>query len=275
VDNLVKGVDAACADAGVSTDDLGAVGICAAGAIDMPRGVVLNAPNLHWNDVPLRDIMAERLGRTIVVDNDVNGAVWGEHRLGAGRGRSDALGVWVGTGVGGGLVLNGRLYHGTFFTAGEVGHTVILPDAPPGERTIEDCCSRTGMLREMRQRLDRHPESRIAGLPEDQDTIAGTSAIADAYAADDLLVCRVVDRAAELLGIAIANWVTVLSLDTVIMGGGMAEALGDAFLGRIRESFDRVVFPDRCRDCALLVTKLAADSGLLGAALLARDEISR
>jgi glucokinase len=273
--NVVSGVHEACEAAGVSVEDLGAIGVAAAGAMDIPRGVILNAPNLQWIDVPLREILHEKLARPIVLDNDVNGAVWGEYRLGAGRGRGDLLGVWVGTGIGGGLVLDGRLYHGGFFTAGEVGNTVIIPDGGPGERTVEDCCSRTGMLRAMRRRLDLHPESPIAGLAEDQDTVAGTAAIAEAYASGDQLVCNVVNRAADLLGVAIANWVTVLSLDTVIIGGGITEILGAPYLKRVRESFRADVFPDRCRECALVMTELAADSALLGAALLARDAISR
>jgi glucokinase len=131
------------------------------------------------------------------------------------------------------------------------------------------------MLRAMRRRLDLHPESHIAGLPEDQDTIAGTAMIADAYASGDQLACNVVQRGAYLLGVAIANWVTVLSLDTVVIGGGITEALGEPYLDRVRESFRQNVFPKRCEDAALVMTELAADAALLGVALLARAAISR
>ncbi|MHC5007739.1 MAG: ROK family protein [Planctomycetota bacterium] len=275
VDNLVAGVNDACADAAVSLDDLAAVGIAAAGAMDIPRGVILVSPNFQWTDVPLRDIVAEKLGRPIVLNNDVNAAAWGEHKLGLGRGHDDLLCVWVGTGVGGGLVLHGELHLGAFFTAGEVGHSVILPDSPPGERTVEDCCGRTGMLRSMRRRLDLHPESHIAGLPEDQERTLSMALIADAYAANDVLVCNTVNRGAWLLGVAIANWVTVLSLDMVVIGGGMTEALGEQYLARIRDGFREHVFPRRLQDCALVMSELAMDAAPLGVALLARDAISR
>ncbi len=274
VDNLVRGVHEACAAAGAGLADVAAVGIAAAGAVDIPRGVILEAPNLKWTDVPLRDILAGRLCRPVVLDNDVNGAVWGEYRLGAGRGRGDLLGVWVGTGIGGGLVLNGRLHYGAFFTAGEVGHTYIIPDAPRGEREVEDLCSRTGMLRAMRRRAAEHPDSPVARLAEGDDAMMGTATIRQAYAAGDALACSVVDRAAWLLGVAIANCITVLALDTVIVGGGITEALGEPYLERIRESFRAAVFPDRCRQCELLMTELAADSALLGAALLAAESIA-
>jgi glucokinase len=272
--NVVKGVHDACTRAGIAVDDLGAVGIAAAGAMDIPRGVILNAPNLRWTNVPLRDILAKALGRPIVLDNDVNGAVWGEHYLGAGRGRGDLLGVWVGTGIGGGLVLDGRLYHGRLFTAGEVGNTVIVPGGEPGERTVEDLCSRTGIVRALQRQLPRHPESPLAQRTPRPDTTIGTDALAEAYHRADALTRRVVDGAADLLGIAIANWVTLLSLETVIIGGGITEALGEPYLDRIRASFRADVFPEKCRDCELRMTELAADAGLLGAALLAREAIS-
>ncbi len=250
--NVCAGVRAACDTAGITLDDVAAVGVSAAGAIDIPRGVILTAPNLHWQDVPLRDILTAELGRPVALDNDVNGAVWGEYHLGAGRGKGDVLGVWVGTGVGGGLVLDGRLYHGDRFTAGEIGHTVIDPAGNPGERTVEDLCSRTALRRVLGKQV-------------------ATSAIAEAYRAGDPATCDLVNRSAELLGIAIANWVTLLSLDAVIIGGGITEALGEPYVKHIRESFDRDVFPDELRSCEIAVTKLAADAGLLGAALLARE----
>ncbi len=250
--NVCAGVRAACDAAGITVDDVAAVGVAAAGAIDIPRGVILTAPNLHWQDVPLRDILAAELGRPVALDNDVNGAVWGEYHLGAGRGKGDVLGVWVGTGIGGGLVLDGGLYHGDRFTAGEIGHTVIDPVGKPGARTVEDLCSRTALKRVLGAQVT-------------------TAALAEAYHAGDPATCDVVNRSAELLGIAIANWVTLLSLDAVIIGGGITEALGEPYVKNIRASFDRDVFPDELRSCEIAVTTLAADAGLLGAALLARD----
>jgi glucokinase len=253
ISNVCRGVEQACKAAGMRLDDIAAVGVAAAGAIDMPRGVVLQAPNLKWHDLPLRDMLAERLGRPVALDNDVNGAVWGEYQLGAGRGHEDLLGVWVGTGVGGGLVLGGRLHHGNFFTAGEIGHTVMDPAGGPGQRTVEDLCSRTAM-------------KRVLGAE------VTTQQIATAYTEGEPATCDVVNRSADFLGIAIANWVTSLSLGAVVIGGGMTEALGAPYFARIRASFDRDVFPDELRACELVMTALCADAGLLGAAMLAREK---
>ncbi|MDY7109547.1 MAG: ROK family protein [Planctomycetota bacterium] len=270
LDNIVAGLQAACRAADLGPADIAAVGVVAAGAMDIPNGLVLIAPNLDWRDVPLRDLLQQRIGRPVVLNNDVNGATWAEYQLGAGDGQGDALGVWVGTGVGAGLVLGGRLHTGDFFTAGEIGHTVIEPAGPAGRRTVEDLCSRTGIRNVIGDRLPDHPGSIIHELTGGDMTRLGTEQIKSAYEAGDALAVDVIHRAADRLGVAIANFVTMLAMRTVFIGGGITEALGEPYLDRVRASFLTDVFPARCRDCRLVMTKLAADSGLLGAALLAR-----
>jgi glucokinase len=270
-------VHSACQEAGFAPDDLAAVGIAAPGAIDMPSGVVLEAPNLRWRNVPLRDALAATFGCEVVVDNDVNGAVWGEYRLGAGRGFHDLIGVWVGTGVGGGLVINGHLHHGTFHSAGEIGQTIIDPHGERGRRTVEDLCSRTGMARAIERELKHHPQSLFIS-DHDSERAPSLREVADqlirAWKADDPLAVNAIRNAAHLLGIALANWVTVLAPGRVVIGGGVTEALGQLFIDRIRESFERDVFPARCRECELVMTELAGDAGTLGAAMLARDGVA-
>ncbi len=271
IDRLVEIVNDACREAGTSLTEIGAVGIAAAGAIDIPNGIILVAPNLHWENLPLLDRLREKIGRPVVLENDVNGAVWGEHHLGAGAGHGDVLGVWVGTGIGGGLVLDGHIHHGAFFTAGEIGHTILTPNGGPGQRTVEDHCGRNGVIRALRGQLDSHPESMLNGVGKGDGVAIDMGMLAEAYAAGDALTQQVVHRAADLLGIAIANWVTVLALDTVIVCGGMTEALGEPYLQQIRRSFEATVFPARSRACRLVSTQLKGDAGPLGAALLARQ----
>lgn len=271
IDRIADGVEIACQQAGLSIQEIAAVGVVAPGAIDIPKGVVLEAPNLRWKNLPLRARLQRKLGCQVIVDNDVNGAVWGESRLGAGRGRGDMLGVWVGTGVGGGLILNGSLYYGEFFTAGEIGQTVLFPGGRKGRITVEDFCSRTGMARTIKSLLRRRRSSSITG--DVSSDVAGQ--LRQAYKQRNPLALKVVHEAADLLGVAIANWITALSLDTVIIGGGVTEAFGRPYLNRIRASFQKHVFPKRCRRCALLMTHLKDDAGLLGAALLASEACER
>jgi len=271
VERIAEGVRQACEEANLDVSDLAGVGIAAAGAIDITRGIVIEAPNLKWYDLPLRDMLEKKLGTSVVVENDVNGAVWGEYKAGGAKGRGDVLGVWVGTGVGGGLVINGSIYHGALHTAGEIGHAILFPDMPKGQRTVEDHCSRTGMARKIKHRLHEYRDSVILDITEGTGEITGSKQFAMAYDARDPLAVEVIESGAALLGSAIASWVTVLALDTVMIGGGVSEALGKPYLALIRKSFESDVFPQRNRECELCMTTLEENAGLLGAAFLAQD----
>ncbi len=276
---IAECVDRACADAGVTRAQVRAVGIGAPGPVDVERGVVIKSGNLGWEDVALRDLLASALGVPVALDNDVNVAAYGEVVLGAARGHAHALAVWVGTGLGGALVLNGAIFQGSYFTAGELGYTVVVPEGGPGASTLEEHCSRSAMTVAIRRLLPSFPDSALNALLRDVDPLdpIGSAVIAEAYAAGDDLATRVVHHAADTLGLAIANWITVLSIDAVILGGGVVEALGKPFAERVRRTFDRRVFPAVCRKCELLTSELGDLAGVYGAAMVARgmDERNR
>ncbi|MDZ4753438.1 MAG: ROK family protein [Phycisphaerae bacterium] len=272
---MVGGVQRACNDANVSIDDVAAIGVGAPGPIDVNAGVVIKSGNLGWEHVPLRDLLAAALNRPVALDNDVNVAAYGEATIGVARGREHLLAVWVGTGIGGALVMHRAIFHGSFFTAGELGYTIVIPEGGPGARTLEQHSSRTAMAAVIRQLLPSFPDSAFHGLLKERDSSGpadpvASSVIAEAYAARDELALRVVHHAADVLGLAIANWITVLSLDTVVLGGGVTEALGRPFLERVRRTFDRSVFPAQCRQCEICLSDLGDLAGVFGAAMLAR-----
>jgi glucokinase len=273
LDRIVEGVNQACEHAGMTVKQLGGLGIGAPGAIDPGRGVVLEAVNLRWTDVALADILKERLGIPVVVDNDVNVAIYGEWKMGAGQGVTELLGVWVGTGIGGGLIIHGKLYEGALFTAGEIGHTTLFPGVPMGQRSLEQNCSRTAVADRLVKLIKANRSSKLA-----ESVIAGESIksklIADAYEAGDALTREVVDEVALHLGIAVANCVTLLSLPRVVLGGGLTEAIGKPFVNEVKKSVKQHVFPDRCRQVEIVASELEDDAGLLGAALLAREKLS-
>ena len=242
-------------------------------------------------DLPLRDILgkefARELGRDssrdssresgarepgprVALDNDVNVAAWGEAQLGAARGRANTLAVWVGTGVGAGLVLDGRLWRGPRHTAGEIGHVVLFPGGQPGFMTVEDVCSRTGIVNALRRLLPMYPDSALHKLIAERADAGsiGSSTLARAYEKDDELTRRVIDKSAEFLGVAIANIVTMLSIDCVVLGGGVTEALGGAYVARVTKSFERSVFPAVLRKTDIVASTLKDDAGVYGAAML-------
>jgi glucokinase len=278
LDRIVTAVEAACAEAKVRPADLEAVGIGAPGPVDHERGVVIAAGNLGWRNVPLGELLRKRLGVRVAVDNDANVAAWGEATVGAGAGCDSLLAVWVGTGVGAGIVLNRSIWRGDLFTAGEIGHVVAFANGMAGSRTVEDFCSRTGVVRSLTALAGLHPDSifhrAMARHVEDgKSGPLGSGAIAECYEAGDPLVCDVVHAAADLLGSTVANWVTMMSMRTVVLGGGLTEAIGKPWVERVEAAARARVFPQAIAPrIAVRMTKLREEAGVLGAAMLAWND---
>ena len=279
IDRIVAAMQAACEDAKAAPGDVATVGIGAPGPVDAERGVVITAGNLGWKNVPLAEILRKRAGVPVVVDNDANVAAWGEATVGAGEGAESMLAVWVGTGVGAGIVINGKIWRGDLWTAGEIGHLVMQPGGQPGSSKLEEFCSRTGMVRSLTTLAGLHPESMfhkaLAKHQADGRTgPLGSGALADCYAAGDELVRDVVHSAADLLGIALANWVTMMSMRTVVLGGGVTEAIGKPWVDRVETAMRARIFPQAIAAKATVrLTKLRDEAGVLGAAMLAWDAL--
>jgi glucokinase len=279
IDRLVMTMEAACEAGNVKLADIRTVGIGAPGPVDSERGVVITAGNLGWKNVPLGEILRKRLGIPVTVDNDANVAAWGEATVGAGEGCESLLAVWVGTGVGAGIVMGGKIWRGDLFTAGEFGHVIMYSNGQPGSRKVEEFCSRTGIVRSLRTLAGLNPESLFHKIlarheADGKSGPLGSSGIAECYNANDPLVREVVDSSAELLGIGIANWITMASMRTVILGGGITEALGKPYADRVEDSIRRHVFPSAIAPkVSVRVTKLKDDAGVLGAAMLAWDAL--
>jgi len=257
------------------TGSIAGVGLGVPGAVDVANGLVLEAPNLRWNHMPVVKEMSKRTDLAVTLDNDVNVGSWGEFRVGAGRGQRSMFGIFVGTGIGGGLIFDEYLFHGPYGTAGEIGHVLVDAHGPVGLRTLEQLASRTAIVNRLVQMIQANQPSQLPEIAGKKwpDNIR-SKPLAKALAADDALTIAVMRDAASAIGIAIANTVTLLSLDCVVVGGGLTEALDERWMSWIRESFEVHVFPERCAKCQVLPSKLGDDAGLLGAALLARERLS-
>ncbi|GAB4197224.1 MAG: ROK family protein [Phycisphaeraceae bacterium] len=275
IDRIAKLADDLIKQAGVSREQVGGLGIEAPGAVDYKQGLVLNAVNLRWNHVPLGQHLQDRLGIPVVVDNDVNVGTWGEYKAGAGRGHEELMGIFVGTGIGGAFILHGRLYHGSLMTAGEIGHTVLRADAPLGQRTLENLASRTSITNQLKQLIDSNQPSCIPSLVNGNLSKVRSKVLAQAYHQEDRLTREVIGHAARYVAIAIANAVTLLSLPCVVVGGGLTEALQDAWIKLIQDNFRKYVFPNQLFECRILPSELGDDAGVIGAALLAKQRLEK
>ena len=277
IDRMVDGILAAARGGDVPIERIEAIGIGAPGPLDPDRGVILSAPNLKWTDVPLKDRIEERVGRPVFVDNDVNIGTLGEYVAGAGQGVSDLVGIFVGTGIGGGLILDGAVYGGFNGTAGEIGHMVILKDGPLcgcGSRgCLEALASRTAIVRDIRAAIEAGEASVLPELVGEDLSEIRSSVLARALRKKDPVAVRVLEEAARHLGIAVANIVNVLSPEMVVLGGGVMEAMGSHLLPIVQDTAKAYAFPQAMREVKIVAAALGDDAGVLGAAELARRKI--
>ena len=266
-DDIVRSVALALDAAGAALADCTAVGVGSPGNCDMENGVVRNAHNLGWESVPLCALLRERTGLLAFVGNDADCAALGEVVAGAARGCGSALLITLGTGVGGGLVIGGKIFSGHRTLGGEFGHMCIAMDGEAcscGERGCwEAYASATALIRQARAAAAAHPESALART----DKLDGRSIYA-AAAAGDAAACAVTARYAEYVGIGLVNLMNALFPEVILLGGGVAGA-GEALLAPVREYAAAHFF---VRDAALLPPILPAalgnDAGIIGAAAL-------
>lgn len=275
LDRIILGVRAAAKDAQVPMTDVIALGLGAPGPVDPFAGIVREAVNLRWTMAPIGDILTERLGMPVVLDNDVNVAVYGEAHHGSGIGARNILGAWIGTGVGGGLILDGKLFYGHHFSAGELGHMLLYPNNPPGARSIENICSRTAVVDRLLHQIRTNRKSIIPEMLGDKFPKIKSKTIADAYRKGDELTIEVVDDTADRLGMALGSVTTLLSLERIILGGGLTEALQEVFVDRVRVGVQRAAFPAVAKQVEVVASELDDDAGVIGAALLARERLAR
>lgn len=283
VDRIVKTVRDAVKDAGIRLSDVAAVCSGAPGVLNPDDGVVRYAPNMTgWEEVPFAKLLAEKLGGLpVFIENDVNLGTLGEHALGAGIGFDDLVGIFVGTGIGGGLILGGKLWQGSHKTAGEIGHTILLAEGPVcgcGSRgCAEALASRTAIERDIWAGVRAGRESIVPALIKKDGRERLTSGIlADAYRNGDHLVVEVMGRAQFYLGLLISSVINFIDPQAVVMGGGVIEAMGDSFLEPIRRVAYQYPMNKRdARTIPILQAKLGDQAALLGAAVYAQQRLAQ
>ncbi len=251
---------------GIERDKLNAIASCAPGVIDQDRGVVLFTPNLPWRDYDMASSMRKKFGVPFYVGNDVNLGVLGEYHFGAGRGYKNIVGFFVGTGMGGGLILNGSLFTGNQFKAAEYGHMVLDPEGPLcncGQRgCLEAFSSKQGMSAYIRQQAARGRETVMAEAV--QDGVFRSKKLRQALKDGDKVAGEAVDRACHWLAVAAGNMINVISPDLILFGGGVIEAVGDLFLEKILSEVDRYCMPAIRSTVDIKNASLGDDSILYG-----------
>jgi glucokinase len=243
--------------------------------IDQRRGVAVQAVNLALADVPFRDLMAERLGLPVFVDNDANAAALAEHRFGAAQGARHSVTLTIGTGIGGGLVLDNRLYRGTVGAGGELGHMVVDLDGPrcqgncPNRGCLEAVASGTALEREARETAAGAPDSALGRAVAAGREVRGPLVTELAHDGDEAAL-GVLTLIGRRLGVGIANLVNVFDPEVVVLGGGVLAA-GELVLEPAREEMLARALPPGRDDVRVVAAHFGEEAGMLGAAALALD----
>jgi glucokinase len=251
------------------------VGVGAPGPLDTKRGIVLLTPNLGWVNLPLRQIMHDRLGLPATLDNDANCAVLGEWWVGAARGARHAIGITIGTGIGGGLILDGKLYHGASDVAGEIGHTTIDTE---GRRCkcgnygcLEAYASGPNIALRAVEEIEAGAVSRLPSLVGgDLSKVTAQTVYQAAQDGDDLAL-EVVNDTARFLGVGIGNLLNVFNPEAVVVCGGVTLA-GDHLFVPLRREVARRAFKPAVSACRIVPGELAGTAGVYGAAKAFLDQ---
>ncbi len=253
-------------ESGIDRKKLNAIASCAPGVIDQDTGVVLFTPNLPWRNYDLAGAMRKQFGVPFFVGNDVNLGVLGEYKFGAAKGYKNIAGFFVGTGMGGGLVLDGKLFTGNQFKAAEYGHMILDPEGPLcncGQRgCLEAFSSKQGMSAYIRQQVSRGRETLMADAVT--DGVFRSKRLKKALEANDAVAMEAVDRACHYLAVATGNIINTLSPDLVLYGGGVIEAVGDVFLEKVLREVDRYCMPAIRSTVDIKIAALGDDSILYG-----------
>jgi glucokinase len=254
-----------------------AVGVSAAGFVSSDRKTMLATPNIAgWNGVNLDDELTQMIGIDVVIENDANAAAWGEAVFGAGRGESQILMLTVGTGIGGGIVTDGKLHRGAFGTAAEIGHMRVVPEGHLcgcGARgCFEQYASGSGLMRHVREAIAATPDLARNLLALGDGTIDGLKGhhVTEAARAGDLVALAAFNTTAQWLGAGIASLSVILDPALVIIGGGVVDA-GEILLEPTRASLERKMpFAGKHPSPRIVAATLGNDAGLVGVADLAR-----
>jgi glucokinase len=272
-------IDRALEEAGIERDELAGIGIGVPGPLDPERGILLDLPNLGWQNVPIKAELEKIFKCQVVASNDVDAGTYAEYRFGAGQGKRCVLGVFPGTGIGGGCVYDGVLIRGKGISAMEIGHMCVLPNGPL-------CgCGRRGCLEAVASRLAIAQAAAAAAYRGEApylQSVGGTDltkvrsgVLAKAIAEGDTIVEVIVRRAAGWLGVGIGSVVNLLAPDVVVLGGGLVEAMPEIYLEAVEKSARKHAMPAFHDMFEIKAAELEDDSTAHGAAAWADAVLQR
>ena len=273
IKRTLSAIDRLLSSRGIDSSQLNSISIAAAGAIDFDKGLVTLSVNLPgWYDIPLRDLIKEKYRVNTFLINDASAAALGEHRFGAGKGVNNLIYLTVSTGIGGGIIINGKLYSGPCGSAGEIGHMTIDVNGPRCScgniGCLEMLASGTAVAREAIKRIRQGERSSLTEIVEGKIESITAEKVEVAAQGGDSLAVEVILKAANYLGVGLVNLVNIFNPEMIIVGGGMAK-MGNLLLDPAKQVVRERAFQLPAQAVRIVPAQLGDDAGVLGAAVFA------
>ena len=275
---IFSGIDHLLSSRNIGLSQLHSISIAAAGVIDFEKGLITSSVHLPgWHDVPLRDIVNRKYRVNTILINDADAAALGEHEFGAGKGVNNLILLTVGTGIGGGIIINGRLYSGPSGSAGEIGHMTIDVNGPRCScgniGCLEMLASGSAIAREAIRRVNQGGRSVLAGMVEGKIENITAEKVEVAARGGDSLALEVISKAATYLGVGMVNLVNIFNPEMIVVGGGVAK-MGELLLEPAKQVVKERAFKLSAQAVRIVPARLGEDAGVLGAAVFAYGQHS-
>lgn len=280
--NLPRPAEEICADmakvavkavkkAGLTMDVIESIGIGTPGIANAETGVVEYSNNLGFVDVPMSELVGSALNKPVYIENDANAAAYGEYVAGAAKGANDAVCITLGTGVGGGIIIDGKIYSGFNFSGAEIGHTVVEVDGPQCTCGRKGCfevfSSATGLIRMTKEAMEENKDSVMWKMVEDDNKVSGRTAF-NAMRKGDQTAKNVVDKYIKYLAAGITNTINIFQPNVLCIGGGICNE-GDPLLLPLKALVAKEVYTrNSSKNTEIVIAKLGNDAGIIGAAFL-------
>lgn len=275
IERMAASICEAVDDAGLKLSQIGGIGVGVPGPVDMHQGIVLETANLGWRNVPLRKMLSEHFDCPIAILNDVDAGVYGENCLGAAQGARCVVGVFPGTGIGGGCVYEGKILTGRSASCMEVGHIPLMNDGPLsgfGHRgTLEAVASRLAISGEAAQAAFRGQAPHLMEIAGTDISKIKSGALAESIKAGDVMVAEIVRKAAGHIGTAISGIVNLLGPDIVVLGGGLVEAMPELIIESVEEAALEYLLPSLRESFRVVAAELGDYASVKGAAAWVRN----
>ena len=274
IERIISSIQKLLEESEVSPDRLGGIGIGCPGPLNLEEGVILELPNLGWKNVPLKRLLEKEFGCPAFVCNDVDSGMYGEFQFGAAQGARTAIGLFPGTGIGGAMIFEGKIFRGKTGSCLEIGHVPVMADGPfcgCGQRgCLETVASRLAMSAEIAKAAYRGQAPYILRVAGTDLANIRSGTIKEAIDAGDKIVEAIIRDGARQLGLVLAGTVNLLAPDVIVLGGGLVEALPKLFLEEVGKAIAARIMPSYLKTYELRVASLGDDSGAMGAAAWAR-----